>query len=403
VSEFEGSGETITQHRWPRLLGIGVVVIGLLGHLMGSRWLPRTPPVDSSLLVLIGAVIFLSGRLARVRRRAELHADALGMKVNGTLVAARRNIVRAHRVTGEKATVRVVQKGWSAMDVSLASEEAAQSLLAALGLGTGQALASFGALYGGQTRQKVRAMGLVVVVFGASLVASLLLTRHGFDGPFSGPSFIGGPMLVAAAFLWAALSARVTVDVGSDGLLLRRITRRRFVSFADLRSVASDGQDVVLGLRSGEWLRLGLGTRGASEDSREALIQRIEEARAAFVQGRGTEGAEALVAPGGRALEAWVREARTMGAGGQYRAASLTADRLWRVVDDAGAPAATRAGAAMVLAGDAADADVRQRLRVSAEACADPKLRVALQSVASDHVEEEALLEAMRPLVERAG
>jgi len=90
-------------------------------------------------------------------------------------------------------------------------------------------------------------------------------------------------------------------------------------------------------------------------------------------------------------------------AGGQYRAASLTADRLWRVVDDAGAPAATRAGAAMVLAGDAADADVRQRLRVSAEACADPKLRVALQSVASDDVEDEALLEAMKPLVERAG
>jgi hypothetical protein len=70
-----------------------------------------------------------------------------------------------------------------------------------------------------------------------------------------------------------------------------------------------------------------------------------------------------------------------------YREAVLDADRLWRVVDDPSMVASTRAGAAMALA--AIDDEARAKLRVTAEACADPKLRVALGQVADGAAEEE--------------
>src|SRR3984957_10443351 len=286
VSEFDGSGEIITRRRWTRYVGLALMVGGPLVHAFASGWWSRHVPLDSFALMMVGYAILMGGRFARVRRRVELHAGEAGLRVNGALVAPRRTIVRAHRVTGLRATVRVVQKGWSTMDASLASEEAAQSLVAALGLATGQALASFAAFYGGQRKQTRRVLGLAATVFVGIFMASVVTIGRWVGPPLAGYLMVGAFSAVLAARLWGAAGARVTVDVGSDGLLLRRIARRRFVSFADVLSVASDEQDVVLGLRSGEWLRLGLGAHATGEESREALIQRIEEGRVAFIQGR---------------------------------------------------------------------------------------------------------------------
>ena len=81
-----------------------------------------------------------------------------------------------------------------------------------------------------------------------------------------------------------------------------------------------------------------------------------------------------------------------------YRETRLDEDRLWRVLDDAAAPPATRAGAALAIS--VLDQPARLRLRVAAEACAEPKLRVALSRVANGASDPE-LEEALAPLLER--
>jgi len=156
---------------------------------------------------------------------------------------------------------------------------------------------------------------------------------------------------------------------------------------------------ILLTLRSGRRIRLDLlGSFAEEERSRDALAHRIEEARTVFVKSKDTANAEALVAPGGRTVEGWLREVRGLARARDYREARLDRDKLWNVVWDASAPPAPRAGAAVAIA-SASDADSRARLRVASEACADPKLRVALARVA-DEADDEDLVEALSWLVD---
>jgi hypothetical protein len=115
-----------------------------------------------------------------------------------------------------------------------------------------------------------------------------------------------------------------------------------------------------------------------------------------FAKSTPVEGAAALVAPGGRTVGQWLHEVRELVQPRSYRESLLDADRLWRVVDDPSMVPATRAGAAMALA--ALDDEARARLRVAADACADPKLRVALSHVA-DGGKEEEMEAALAPLL----
>lgn len=75
-------------------------------------------------------------------------------------------------------------------------------------------------------------------------------------------------------------------------------------------------------------------------------------------------------------------------------------ERLWRVVHDPSLPAASRAGAAVALA-DTPEGDTGARLRVAAEACADPRLRVALARGA-DGAHDGELEDALAPLLDEA-
>jgi hypothetical protein len=206
----------------------------------------------------------------------------------------------------------------------------------------------------------------------------------------------------------AGLRLAAQVDVGSDGLLLRRLGQRRFVSYGDLASASVEREALLLVLADGERVRLTMGRSAEQVQARDALVRRIEEARRAFALGHAPESAEALVAPGGRAVGRWLREVRALANARDYREARLDGQRLWRLLDDATAPAAARAGAALALLesqsqsqsqSQSPDEETRARLRVASEACADPRLRVALTRVADGGSEEE-LEEALRPLLE---
>ena len=188
------------------------------------------------------------------------------------------------------------------------------------------------------------------------------------------------------------------VDVGRDGVLVRRPGVQRFLSYGVIESAYVDGRNVlILVLKSGENISLSLGMSAAKRQLCHSLVERIEEARTTFGRDDALEGAEALVAPGGRPPARWLREIRALAGARDYRETRLDEERLWRVVDDVTAPRGTRAGAALALS--ALDPASRARLRVSADACAEPKLRVALTRVAEGATDAE-LEEALTPLLE---
>ena len=154
------------------------------------------------------------------------------------------------------------------------------------------------------------------------------------------------------------------------------------------------GAAVVLELASGKPVRLLM----SDPHARQALVDRVEQERLAFALSDAPKE-DVRVAPGGRSVERWVRDLRAMPRGPSYRLPG-DAETLWRLVDDPGAPPAARAGAAVALS--TLDEDSRVRLRVAAEACAEPRLRAALTRVA-EGAADDALEEALEPLLEAEG
>jgi hypothetical protein len=390
---FEGRGEVI--RRRASLLG-GALVFFAVAMTMA---LFRAPLWCGFIEIALGVTLVLAFLRDdyRVHRRGALRADVDGLRCEGKLVAPRRKIGTAYMLATERPTIRVepdfrTRKPLSPrFDVVLETEEQARALLGALGFGVSESVATFHATRGSRW---------IAALLGGVLPPAILL----IGGPLLRHLGLFPALLVSEAIL--AVSLFVTlgrihtrVEVGSDGILLRSPGKRRFISYRALHTASVRGRSISLALRTGEQVRLDLlGAFSEQERSRDALTQRIEEARAAFVASKDTAGTEALVAPGGRTVGQWVRDVRALARARDYREARVESERLWNVVTDASAAPATRAGAAVALA-SAPEADAKARLRVASEACADPRLRAALVRVA-DGGSDDALSDALAPLVD---
>jgi hypothetical protein len=84
--------------------------------------------------------------------------------------------------------------------------------------------------------------------------------------------------------------------------------------------------------------------------------------------------------------------------GDSYRFPSISREQLWDLVEGPAADASTRTAAARALSA-ALDVSERARLRVAAAQCAEPRLRVALETVADggeDARSQEEVGEARR-------
>jgi hypothetical protein len=82
----------------------------------------------------------------------------------------------------------------------------------------------------------------------------------------------------------------------------------------------------------------------------------------------------------------------------------VPAEVLLAVVENESAAPDARAGAAVALRRTSADPASRERIRIAAQACAEPKLRVALESVARGAPDEDLVgpLDALEPPARRA-
>ena len=378
MATFEGRGTLLRRRPW--LLGGVALLFG--AHVAAvAIGAPSWARIVYQALALTLVWAF-AGDAYRARRTGLLRTDGEGLRFDGTLIAPRARIASAFVLSAGEPVVRIVLRRRLSIDAVLDDPESARPLVEALGFGIGQSIATFRARYGGPLRTALFAVAAAL----AGGVASIALQRWGTST---------GLILVAATVLgvFLPLQLRLTanVDVGSDGVLVRRLGEQRFLPYSSLERATAEGEGaIVLALHGGPAVRLSM---GRSTSMRDALVERIEEARAAFTMSHGDGAAETLLAPGGRSVVQWLGELRALVSARGYREARVEPDQLWRVVDDPRAPATARAAAAVALAG-ATDAAARARLRVASESCADPRLRVALSRIAdasADAEVEEAL------------
>ncbi|MGZ3472895.1 MAG: hypothetical protein ACXWUG_00345 [Polyangiales bacterium] len=296
-------------------------------------------------------------------------------------------IVSAHR---EDDLARIELSDGTRHDLR-ASVGEIESLIEALGFGPGRRVQRFvvGG-YGSPATQRLAIVAtMVVVTMAAPLLAGFLfsvilaLFAHRED-EVTAALVLGLPAILTSALafkLWRAIR-RVPIYVGGDAV--RIAGRSHSIDRLELQ-------------REGRELRIVSGVdrvRVTCASDREAatLATAIDEARL------GLSPAEIDTAPlvrGGDAPEAWKSRLVTLLDASAYRA-TIGADDLARVVEDASASAEVRVAAALALSSLGDDAPERARVRFAIEAVASPKLRIALERADSGELDAEAIEELAR-------
>lgn len=228
-----------------------------------------------------------------------------------------------------------------------------------------------------ETRLAVVALALVSLATAAWVASLPILSLFKDPRIFA---VVGGYVALAAgsALLFRGASK---IAVGVDGIYVGGTSRARFYAYRDLDEVRVRNGDLELVRHGRVALRLQL--HGEDATRRDAILARIRaalarvndvarDAAANFVTSRSTD-----------------KVASAVRGGVDYRMPSVSHDALWALVEGSGVDATTRKAAAEALAGTG-DGTEAERLRVAAARCADPRVRVALEELASAEDAEEA-------------
>jgi hypothetical protein len=183
---------------------------------------------------------------------------------------------------------------------------------------------------------------------------------------------------VAAYMAIAGITATVfriasRVAVGVDGVLVKGTSRTRFYAYRDLDSARVANGDLELLRRGSVVVRLQL--HGADAVRRDAVLARIQENLERVKRGEHAVAAQLVSSSSKDQL------ARVAAGGADYRAASLSREALWALIEGPAVGSEARRAAAEALA-KTNDVAERARLRVAAEHCADPSVRIALVELA---------------------
>lgn len=351
-------------------------------------------------LAYLGALIGLGRAWQRswLERRGRLRADERGLWFNDALLVGRSSIRHGNLLRREDSSYVRLGRSVQLVEVDVVDDEEGEALLSAMRLDSGRSVGLYQLKYRTHRATWI-CFGMWMAVSLAWLLGVLLATR--------GNLFL--PAYSTWAVAWCAwlVNANVRVAVGADGIRIRRwLSRSRFIPFGAFASADTDGRNVALRLRDGTVIDMhnpSAGKKGwfprpfpdRAEDAR-MLVQRIN---ARMDQHRHRAGHLPALARAGRSTQEWVRQVTVASDDhASFRAPAVPVDELWRVVEDPAAPSAERAGAALALRARLDD-EGRTRLRVVAEACAGPRLRVALQ-VAASTAAEDAIEEAFESLLD---
>lgn len=300
------------------------------------------------------------------------------------------------------------------LELDLPSEAEGQALLEACGLAARQRALSVPL----PSEASAASAGTAIATAGAGvlgcgslfalavLAVGLSQLRQGWDGGDVVASLL---ILGLLALLGTALRRVVgtlspgRAIIGLDGVRVDKGLASSFVPHDDIAEIVPDERGVRLERRSAPALHLRTVRAGdrplppfddlappASEAAtlRQTLITRLRDARA----GEGAPPSIASLDRSGRPLKAWRADlARLTSADGGYRAQGLSRDALLEVLESGRSLPERRVAVAMALR-DTHDLEVRQRVRVAIDTCADEDLKRALEQAAEGELEEELLL-----------
>jgi hypothetical protein len=246
-----------------------------------------------------------------------------------------------------------------------------------------------------ETRAAVAAMAALPFVFFGIL--TLLSKAHVLRGT--------GDLAVIAAYVATTLAGvalftrKSRIAVGVDGILIKGSSRERFFGYREVDGARSRGGNIELLRGTRVLLRLQLHGKDAAR--REALLARIEAAISVAAEVR-EQPSTSFVATASRAQLTQIAHG-----GGDYRQAAMSREQLWELLEGPAIDNATRraAGEALAMTDDPSE---RRRLRVAADRCAEPAVRVRLQALLEDDDDPAALdddLEAApaQPLSDESG
>ena len=191
-------------------------------------------------------------------------------------------------------------------------------------------------------------------------------------------------MMAGAAVLFRRASR---VSIGLDGILVKGSSPTAFYGFRDVNRARANGSD--LELLQGNRVVLRLQLHGKDASRREALLARLEAAIARAAAERHEPAVSFVSGASSADID------RAAGGGGTYRQAAVSREQLWTVLEGPAIDPASRRAAAEALA-SGRDAEERARLRVVAEQCAEPSVRIRLHELLEDDLDHvSAPLERM--------
>jgi hypothetical protein len=328
-----------------------------------------------------------------ILRSVHVRADSTSITIGERVVP--RSQIRAGLLKPTGGAPRVLLRRTFGLPIELEVNkgEDGRAVLRALGLDVSQTVADF------------RMPSLLVTErwFGPAMLAFFMIVM-GIAGALGGrlAPYAGALAFVGILAFAVLLVIPSRLRVGADGIETRWLGVRRFLPYDQMVGIVryekgwgnSQVKGLRVTLRSGEEVEVPI-KRGRWDDDQIAVIgERILEAKDAVERGDIAVDA-ALLQRRERPLGEWVAALRAIGTGANatLRTAPVPRDKLMRIVEDPKQAATARAAAAVAL-GSELDDDGRVRLRMAAEATAAPKLRVAIEKVASggDDAEIEAAL-----------
>ncbi len=283
--------------------------------------------------------------------------------------------------------------------VEQASEEEALELLGAAGASAaGRAVRMRGYRENAAGRRIAGfLLGVVALPFLGSglLFAVMALTKLDWDFVLATLVVVAvsTPFALLGAWLWGKIAPR-WIEIGTDGVLVQGAFRKRFVPHREIAQVVHAGGGfgkafhvVSISLRDGSTVTFPAG----NHEEVATVIGRIEAAQgAAAAQDRGR--LLESIARNGRPVAEWREALGALVSRTGYRTAAHDPEAVMRIVEDATAPVEQRVAAALAARPHGGEA-AQRRIRVAAEACVEPKLRVALERASTGEVEDAELEE----------
>ncbi len=263
------------------------------------------------------------------------------------------------------------------VELSLHEPRKTNALLAAVHARPRRLVTRFRAT-GRGARLGITAVSLHVLI--SQLVGKLSVMTH-LQALFTLSSCLG----VIAIVRWRSLPPRL--DVGNDGIKIRRHRVRRFISFDAIEEVHFDKTVLTVDLKDDTVERIEVSQENAAE--LRAAYHRLVDAKKTYAHAMGEPARVALLDRGGRSMADWRDALAKHVVGGDFRRSSLSVDDVEAILAAPNASAEHRIGAAMAMRIADDDDDAVRRIRIAAESSADDDLREALLEVAASEAYDQ--------------